>query len=783
MIKHYLKVAFRNMRKYRTQSLIGIFGLAFGLACFVPALYWYRYETTYDSFYPDAEQIYRVYSVEKESGKVNEGVPPFLRTKIQDRFPAIEQSAIFLGGAEKCSAEGTPYINLNMMYADSAFLHVFPQEFVSGDSRQPLQLLDNIVITETIAVSLFGNVEKAIGQQIQSTMVPNLPPYTVTAVVKDPKPNSNLSFDAIIFHDMLNMYLGMPEEVQLNIFETELYVKFHARTEIDELATQLRDVPIQLYANAGFELQMMPISDIRHHLTENVPFTLNIIRLFVAAGLLLILSAVFNFLNLHLNIFHQRIHELRQRSVHGAKSLQLIIQMMFEMACTICTALAIAYCFVILTGSVFSELQGIALDMLQFTYLFVVCGTGVMMIILLIGIIPFWRLSRLAMLDLSKRKTQGQPILRRLAVSLQLAVSVVFIVAALVVMMQMRFVNHKDLGFDRNSIIQLDAMSFYMRSNVRTALINELEAIPQIENFTATYFEPQYKANPLLTRTEVEWSGKSDNEKPVFHFIPTDNRFAETFKLKMLIGKWWDEGINNKIVLNEEAVRVMGLSEPVGTNLRIAINGPMEEYEVVGVVNDFHTMSLRSKIYPTIFCNNTFEIFYISTTPGQEQEAIQRITAILPDIDIPVEGVTITPIGELYDRFNRSEQVGLQLFSVLATVCLLISLFGIYAVAVATTQRRRKEIAIRKVFGAEVRDIVRIFFREYTLQVIIAGAIALPLAYYAMHQWLQGYAYRTNIPLWLLVGVIIVLAAVVLLTVLGQIWKAANQNPAEVVKN
>jgi putative ABC transport system permease protein len=143
----------------------------------------------------------------------------------------------------------------------------------------------------------------------------------------------------------------------------------------------------------------------------------------------------------------------------------------------------------------------------------------------------------------------------------------------------------------------------------------------------------------------------------------------------------------------------------------------------------------------------------------------------------------MTPLDELYDRLNHSEQVGLQLFTVLATVCLLISLFGIYAVATAATQRRRKEIAIRKVVGAEVSDIVRMFFREHTLHVIMAGVIALPLAYYAMFRWLQGYAYRTNIPWWLLAGVIAVLAVVVLLTVLGQVLKAANSNPAEVVKS
>jgi len=211
---------------------------------------------------------------------------------------------------------------------------------------------------------------------------------------------------------------------------------------------------------------------------------------------------------------------------------------------------------------------------------------------------------------------------------------------------------------------------------------------------------------------------------------------------------------------------------------------PMREYEVAGVVNDFHTLSLRNRIQPVIFrAPSASFVLYVRAVPGQEQEAIRRISAILPDIDATLTDLRITSLSELYERLNRSEQAGLKMFSIMATVCLMIALFGIFAVAAASTQRRRKEIAVRKVMGAEAVDIVRMFFREYTLQVVVAGAVALPLAFLAMNHWLQGYAYRINIPWWLLAGVITVIVAVVLLTVLGQVLKAANSNPAEVVKS
>jgi len=781
------------MRKNRTQTLVGIFGLAFAIACFVPAHYWMRYETSYDSFYPEAGNIYRIYAVEKQSGKEDDRVPDILETKLHEYFPAMEMSTRFTLNPIEYSTEGTPYIRMKTLLTDSTFFRVFQQSIINGDARQPLKIDGDMVITETVAVRLFGDVKKAIGQQIQNNPLPFLQPFRVTAVIKDPPPNTNLSFDAILFWKIFhNMYANASEAEQWIHFDKEMYVKFHPHADVDEIAEQLRDFTSRLNVNDFIELRMLPINDIRHRLNTDLPFTLNFIQLFVATGILLLFSALFNFLSFHLDMFRQRIHEFRQRMVVGAKGRQLVLQMMLEMFCTILSGLAIACCLVILTAPLFSGLHDIKVEIPQLLYLFAVCGAAMMALMMFIGFIPFWRLSRLAIRSLAKGKSARQPLMRRMAIVMQLAVSVVFIVAALVVMMQMRFVNHKDLGFNSNGIIQLSGLNFTMERKVHTALMNELAAIPQIESITATYFEPQHNI-PIRSRiTEVEWTEKTPYENPTFQRIIVDSRFAETFRLKMIQGSWWNEGEEQKIVLNEEAVRVMGLIEPVGAVIRmspthVSSDGviPMEEYVVAGVVKDFHTLSLRSRIFPAIFSYNQYEniILYISVVSGQEQAAMKQITAILPSIDASMADVRLTPLDELYNRLNHSEQVGLILFSVMATVCLLISLFGIYAVAAASTQRRRKEIAIRKVFGASVWDIIRMFFREYTLQVIIAGVVALPLAYLAMNRWLQGYAYRTTIPWWLLFFVLVEVAIVVLFTVLGQVWKAANSNPADVVKS
>ena len=288
MLIHYLKITFRNMWKHKAQSLTGIFGLAFALACFIPALYWMRYETSYDSFYPGAENIYRIYAVEKQSGKVNEYVPGVLSRKLQEYFSVTEFSTGFVPDKIDFRIGITTDIQLNTISADSSFFQVFPQVFIYSDTKQPLKMLHNMVLTETVAIRLFGDAEKAIGRQITNLWAEDYGPCTVTAVIKDPPPNTNLSFEALLnYPDVQNVAIsGMPEAEQWNLFNNEMYVRFHAYANRNELSEQLRDFTSQIDGNPNIELRILPISAIRHHLDSNVPFTLNFIGLFVVAGIL-----------------------------------------------------------------------------------------------------------------------------------------------------------------------------------------------------------------------------------------------------------------------------------------------------------------------------------------------------------------------------------------------------------------------------------------------------------------------------------------------------------------
>ena len=353
-------------------------------------------------------------------------------------------------------------------------------------------------------------------------------------------------------------------------------------------------------------------------------------------------------------------------------------------------------------------------------------------------------------------------------------------------MRQMNYVHQKDLGLNCKNLIQLSGFLDYS-GKIEDKLINELHRIPTILEISDASFEPRHEPDLTRMSDKIQWEGCPETP-PVFNLMFADSHFAEALDLTMLQGSWWREGQHTKVVLNEEAARRIGVENPIGMVLRMPSEEDirvMADYEVSGVVKDFHTLSFRHQILPTIFVQSSqykFNILYIRTQPGQEMETIRQIREILPGIDAKLTDARLSPVRSLYDQLNSSEQLGLKVFSALSLVCLLISLFGVYAVAAASTQRRRKEIAIRKVMGAEIHDILYLFFKAYVLQVVLAAVFALPVTYLVMNNWLQDYAYRTNIPLWLLLGVVVCLIILVLLTIVGQILEAANRNPAEELK-
>ncbi len=787
MFKRYCVIALKNIWKYRSSASLSLLGLAFALVCFVPMLYWMDHETTYDSFYEESGSIYRVYSVEGRSGKVNKGSSKGIENSLREHIPAIEASTALMLSPENCRTQAIPYIQMDMLYTDSTFLEVFPQTFVGGEMDHPLRIGNDMILSESMAIRLFGDVEKAIGQPVQTLMRASLPPYVITAVVKDPPAHTNLPFDAIINHDMIRHFSQLPPEAQWSFFVMDLYVRLHPGADSGTFARQLRELPGRVGVNKEIELRALPIREIRHHLNEDTPFTLNFIGLFVVSGALLLFAALFNLLNAYMDLFRKRVREWRLRMANGATRGQLVGQMSVELGCSVIISLLVALIFVVQGKPLFVRWLDIDLEMGRLMLLFADVGIGAFLILQCAGLLFIGRFSHVATASLVPQETVKSLLPRRMAVALQLMISLLFIVASLVVMEQMRFVSQKEVGFDPKGLLRLSGF-VDVSGRIESALMRELEALPQVESFTDTNFKPQHQVDPMAIFTDVEWEGKPLDTKADFHLYGTDHRFGETFGLKMSMGRWWTEGNELSVVLNESAARVMGLREPLGSVIRMpwwSDLSVIKEYEVVGVVSDFHTLSFRENIHPTLFIpsGGLVNNLYIRVVPGEEGNLTRRILELLPQIDPTLADARLTPVGTLYDQLNQSEMVGLRIFSSLALACLLISLCGIYATAMASVLKRRKEIAIRKVAGSDSFEIILLFLKEYIRLIVISGIIALPIGYLVMEHWLRGYAYRIQIPIGWLAGIFIAVAGMVLFTVWKQVRKAAGENPSDVLKS
>lgn len=787
MLTHYLISSLKNLCKYKASTIVGILSLAFSLVCFVPVVYWIYYETSFDSFYKDSSSIYRVYSIEKQTKKENKGASRVIEKKIREQVPGVEASTVNVISQENCCTDEVPYVKVNMLYTDSTFLNVFPQTFVCEETVNPLHTENNMIIKESMAIRLFGSAEEAVGKHLQTLMRKDFPPYVITAVVKDLPDNTNLSFDALVFHDMVKYFSSMPDEAQWSVFFMDLYVKLQPGMSAEAFNNRIKDIPTEVGVNKNIELCALQICDVRHKLNKDAPFTLDFIGLFVISSILLMFAAIFNFLNSYLDIFRQRYRELHLRAVNGATRKQLYMQMFVELGCSVVIAILIAILLLEPVQYIFGKLLGIEINIGLIYGIFAGTAVCVFVIMELLAFFGFWRLGKYAVSTYYQEQKNKPLLMRRLSVTLQMVISVLFIVVSWIVMEQLKFLGNKDLGINSDGLVRISGF-VDVSGKAEEALMQELRATPGVVGFTDASFKPQHHIDPITTFSNIEWEGKPQGETTSFSLYATDENFSEIFGLDIKDGKWWKAGSNKCAVVNEEAVKAMGLEKPVGSFIRMPSAydmSAMDEYEIIGVVGNFHALSFREQIMPMIFLpapafNNNL---YFRVVPEKEKEVVAMLKSKLPEIDPLLSDANIEPVNKLYEDLNQSEIVGLRIFSFLALVCLMISLFGIFSVIETSTKRKRKEIAVRKVLGAKVYDIVRLFVKEYALIVVFASLVSFPAAYLIMDYWLGSYAYHIDIKIWWLIVIFIITSSVVLLTIWKQVFRAACENPAEVVKS
>lgn len=801
MIKHHLKIALRNILKYKVQNVIGIVGMATGLVAFVFGYQWYKYETTFDSFYPKSDRLYMVSGVETQTGKKQRNLPLSLLYALQSEFPEIETATALYGKYGSSYKSGDKEIgDPEVEFVDESFLDYFTPQLICGKDVM-LKQEDETVITRSFAEKFWNTPEDALGETVTSGYDFK---FTISSVIEDFPENSIFHSVEMWEPDIITRKYNQQRDPVLKWKQQEviIFICLNESENPDDFNNKLENYLIDRKYNEELALRLIPISGIRHTFGQSFrvegTFSLNYIYIFIIATFILFLCVLVNYTNLYFNSMYGRTREMMLRHAVGAGKKQLLSQAIAELSIQFILIFILSCCFIELLLPVFTNILNISMDKSSlWTSLFYVTLIA-LAIVFLIQIPLFLYFIRNASLQVSAlgSKAHQSAIFRKTLMIFQVGICVGFMLCALGTGKQIFYFSQKDIGFQKEGLLH-----FLSSNKERNLTLEEIEKIPLIENITAAgVFHFQ---NDPGTTSAVDWNDKPDNYKPIFQIIECDKDFPLTMKLELLEGRYFDETDNvpqrwggNKIgLINEEAARIIGYDNIIGKKIKvwngiINVDGTYEtdEMEIVGIVKDFQTTGSRTAQLPIIIvhvCDRySGYTYYVRVGKGNEEKAKQDIVKAFEKHAIPFDPVPeVYTINEIFDELNKSENSSFQLFCILAVLSILISVFGIYSISESSIYRRRKEIAIHKVMGGSTYNITTMLLAEYIRISLLSNLLFIPIAWYFLNKWLQQFPYHTNIG-WLDILIILAITTgLITITVLRHILKAASENPADVIKS
>ena len=815
MLYNHFKTALRNLWKNSFFSLLNILGLAVGLAAFLLILQYVSFERSYDTFHADSDQIYRVQLNQYQEGELlfassenYPGVGPALQADIPE---VLSYARLYNLGAKNNmvvtwdDAPNGPiqFKHRRLLYADSSFLTMFSYPWVAGDPSTALDAPFSMVISESYAKKYFGE-EEAIGKMLHMKDDDyNDELCKVTGVFKDVPQNAHLKFDILISYKTLFARGDWaPGRYHASWGRKDMYTYIKVREGTDIAALEAKFLPIieknnpDLAAeNRKDELLLQPISDIHLYssLTDEPEANGNgqFVSFMLLIALFILLIAYINYINLATARSLERANEVGVRKVLGAYRSQLVRQFLLESTIVNVVSMVIAVILVEISLPFFNQLTGQSIPAFgiwhQVWFAPVMLGLLVLGS-LLSGLYPSFVLSSFRPVEVLNSKygnTSKGAILRKILVVFQFAASVFLIVGTFIVYEQMDFMMNQDLGFNPNQTMVVERPGVsdrdrQLRSKQIDSFTEQAEKHSAIHKVTRS---STLLGKKMRFKTNVHKYTDPEDAGVPFTFSGIDYDFVEAMEMKVLHGRNFSKDFSTDIdtacMLTLSGTKALGFEKPedaLGQSLSI----PRFRWNaiVVGVVNDYHQESLKLQTNPTMF---------YPTLHGAEYYLFKVNTADIPGVLSHLEKIWGTSFPGnpfeyffLDDYFNRqyqNEQRFGSLFAVFAILAILVGCLGLFGLSAFTAQRRTKEIGIRKVLGASVKDILLLLSKSFIVLILIANVIAWPLVYLVMHRWLDAFAYRIDISwtIFLLAGGVVLFIA--LITIILQAYKAAIRNP------
>jgi putative ABC transport system permease protein len=801
MFRNYLLVALRNFSGNKMFTILNILGLATGLACFILIALYITNELRYDRHHKHSNQIYRTTLNGSFGGnEIRTATTGGLVGELaENEIPEIIthttvfktlQPVLFRIGEKQ-------FYEDNVLYADSGFFGIFDYDFIFGDPIQALGHPNSLVLTESMAKKCFGE-ENPLGRSIEWDNRNNM---IVRGVVRDQVHNSHLRFSAMASMITLQSDQRMWNHVNsLSIFITHNYILVQPGTSKElldgKLSAMINNHMRGTIEQFGMKLELIaqPITDIhlRSKLIQELEENSDYARIFIFSGiaLLILVIACINFINLSTATSARRAREVGIRKVFGAQKSMLFKQFILESFIITFIGMALALAAVELLYPYFRDLAGIpsqAAWLKNLNLIFALLGL-LIVVGFFSGFYPAIVLSTYQPVNTLKGSplsTSSRPVFRNLLVVVQFAISAFIIFGAVVIQRQMQYLGRKDLGIDINHMLIVSLRDRSLIERYET-LQNELRNVPGVVDVSAS----STIMGTFDQRQTYYPEGSTRQQAEMLSYLQTDYNFLDVYKAELLLGRNFSENRqadSASIIINEAMARKFGWEKPLGKHLILPGGGenPANDrrYRVIGVVKDFHFTSLHNSIDPLLIEMNPpyFRNLNIRIDGKNLQKTLLRLEGKW------LEMVPDRPFDYFFfdQRFNscyQAEQKMSGLFIYFSFLALFIASLGLFGLALYSTERRTKEIGIRKVFGGSVKGIVYMLLGDFVKWVLLANLIAWPLAWYFMHKWLQNFAYQTPISWWVFLIPAIITLLFAITTVAWQSFRTAMQNPVQALK-
>ncbi|TDB62738.1 ABC transporter permease [Arundinibacter roseus] len=793
MIRNYLKIAWRNLTRNTLYSTINCVGLAVGLAaCMAISLYvWDEYQ--YDRAVPHFEQTYRVTERQKQAtGLYDLAVTPGpLAPALKDDFPEITETVRLGAWSGLLQYQQTAVEPEAMRVVDASFLSFFGFKLLKGNPQTVLSSPDEIVISEAVAERFFGKdwrAQSVLGKTIHYNQER---PLRLSGIVENSPARSHIQFDVLLPLKYFELNDKWSYNWGSNNYHT--YLKIRPDTDIASFSQKLAGQLKKYDKDNETPLLLQPLREI--HLYSDFDFgtdwgihgNIRYIRIFVLVGLIILLIALFNFINLSTARATQRAREVGVRKSVGALRSSLIVQFWGESLLMTSIALGVGLVLLNLLMPFFNELSGKVMVVPFQQPLFWASMVGVLLFIsFLTGLYPAFYLSSFRPVRVLKGiydKKSGAGFRKTLVVT-QFVMSIVLIIGTVGLFQQLQFIQDKKLGFDKEQLLYVR-----LKGNVREKSLTLKELLTKQSSIASVSATTSTLVN-MQNTSYIEWAGKTPNDDFLITQMNVDADFLKTTGMALAAGRNFSTAIASDTsskfgtyLINETAARRMGWTPQKALGKKVNFWGL--DGTIVGVLRDFHFRPMNVKIEPFIVRFRPKESYFnllVKTRPNETQRALADIAQLYKKFE-PNQPFSYGFVNEDLERQYAVEQRTGQLLLCFSILAILISCLGLFGLATFTAEQRIKEIGIRKVMGASIANITGLLSKDFIKLVLIANGIAFPLAYYGLNHWLQDFEYRIGIEWWIFALAGIMAIGISLVTVSFQAIKAALMNPVKSLRS